>query len=37
VLSRMRSGIKENAALISALSALDDAIARHYVTDSHCC
>jgi cytosine/adenosine deaminase-related metal-dependent hydrolase len=37
VLSRMRSGIRENAALISALSALDDAIARHYVTDSHCC
>jgi len=37
VLSRMRSGIAENAALISALSALDDAIARHYVTDSHCC
>jgi cytosine/adenosine deaminase-related metal-dependent hydrolase len=37
VLSRMRSGIKENTALISALSALDDAIARHYVTDSHCC
>ena len=33
VLSQMRSGIEENAALISALSALDDAIARHYVTD----
>jgi cytosine/adenosine deaminase-related metal-dependent hydrolase len=37
VLSRMRSGIKENAALISALSTLDDAIAHHYVSDSHCC
>jgi cytosine/adenosine deaminase-related metal-dependent hydrolase len=37
VLSRMRSGIKENGALISALSVLDDAIARHYVSDSHCC
>jgi len=37
VLSRMRSGIAENATLVSALSALDDAIARHYVTDSHCC
>jgi cytosine/adenosine deaminase-related metal-dependent hydrolase len=37
VLSRMRSGITKNAALISALSALDDAIAHHYVTDSHCC
>jgi cytosine/adenosine deaminase-related metal-dependent hydrolase len=37
VLSRMRSGIKENATLISALSTLDDAIAHHYVSDSHCC
>jgi cytosine/adenosine deaminase-related metal-dependent hydrolase len=37
VLSRMRSGITENAALISALSTLDDAIAHHYVSDSHCC
>jgi len=37
VLSRMRSGITENAALISALSVLDDAIAHHYVSDSHCC
>ena len=37
VLSRMRSGITENAALIKALSALDDAIAHHYVTDTHCC
>jgi cytosine/adenosine deaminase-related metal-dependent hydrolase len=37
VLSRMRSGMKENAALISALSTLDDAIAHHYVSDSHCC
>jgi hypothetical protein len=33
----MRSGIAQNAALISALSALDDAVARHYVTDSNCC
>jgi cytosine/adenosine deaminase-related metal-dependent hydrolase len=37
VLSRMRSGLKDNAALISALSTLDDAIAHHYVSDSHCC
>ena len=37
VLSRMRSGITENAALVLALSSLDDAIARHYVTDSRCC
>jgi cytosine/adenosine deaminase-related metal-dependent hydrolase len=37
VLSRMRSGIKENATLISALSTLDDAIAHHYVSDSNCC
>ncbi len=37
VLSQMRSGIVKNATLISALSALDDAIAHHYVTDSHCC
>jgi cytosine/adenosine deaminase-related metal-dependent hydrolase len=37
VLSQMRSGMANNATLISALSALDEAIARHYVSDSHCC
>jgi cytosine/adenosine deaminase-related metal-dependent hydrolase len=37
VLSQMRSGMAKNATLISALSALDEAIARHYVSDSHCC
>jgi cytosine/adenosine deaminase-related metal-dependent hydrolase len=37
VLSQMRSGMADNAALISALSALEDAIARHYLAESHCC
>jgi cytosine/adenosine deaminase-related metal-dependent hydrolase len=37
VLSQMRSGIANNATLVSALSALDDAIVRHYLPDSHCC
>jgi cytosine/adenosine deaminase-related metal-dependent hydrolase len=37
VLSQMRSGIAKNGALISAMSALDQAIARHYLPDSPCC
>ena len=37
VLAQMRSGIAGNAALVSALSALDHAIARHYLLDSSCC
>ena len=37
VLSRMRSGIAENATFIAALSALDHAIARHYLSEPHCC
>ena len=37
VLSRMRSGIAENAPLIAALSALDRAIAQHYLSEPHCC
>src|ERR1700722_1931455 len=37
VLSQMRSGIARNAKLVSALSALDHAIARHYLLDSPCC
>jgi cytosine/adenosine deaminase-related metal-dependent hydrolase len=37
VLSQMRSGIARNAVLVSALSALDHAIARHYLLDSPCC
>jgi cytosine/adenosine deaminase-related metal-dependent hydrolase len=37
VLSQMRSGMAGNAALVSALSALDQAIARHYVPEPHCC
>jgi cytosine/adenosine deaminase-related metal-dependent hydrolase len=37
VLSQMRSGIARNATLVSALSALDSAIARHYLLDSPCC
>jgi hypothetical protein len=33
----MRSGMADNAAFISALSALEDAIARHYLAEPHCC
>jgi cytosine/adenosine deaminase-related metal-dependent hydrolase len=37
VLSQMRSGMSKNGALISAMSALDQAIVRHYLPDSPCC
>jgi cytosine/adenosine deaminase-related metal-dependent hydrolase len=37
VLSQMRSGIAKNAKLVSALSALDQAIVGHYLPDSPCC
>jgi cytosine/adenosine deaminase-related metal-dependent hydrolase len=37
VLSQMRSGMAKNGALISATSALDQAIVRHYLPDSPCC
>jgi cytosine/adenosine deaminase-related metal-dependent hydrolase len=37
VLSQMRSGMAKNATIISALSALDEAVARHYAPDTHCC
>ena len=37
VLSQMRSGMAENATLLSALLALDQAVARHYLPEPHCC
>jgi cytosine/adenosine deaminase-related metal-dependent hydrolase len=37
VLSQMRSGMAKNATFTSALSALDEAVARHYAPDSNCC
>jgi len=37
VLSQMRSGMAKNATLLSALSALDQAVARHYLPEPHCC
>ena len=37
VLSQMRSGMAKNGALISAMSALDQAIVRHYLPDAPCC
>jgi hypothetical protein len=37
VLSQMRSGVAKNGALISAMSALDQAIARHYLPNAPCC
>jgi cytosine/adenosine deaminase-related metal-dependent hydrolase len=37
VLSQTRTGMAENASLLSALSALDQAVARHYLPEPHCC
>jgi cytosine/adenosine deaminase-related metal-dependent hydrolase len=37
VLSQMRTGMAKNGALISAMSALDQAIVRHYLPDAPCC
>jgi cytosine/adenosine deaminase-related metal-dependent hydrolase len=37
VLSRMRSGVTEKSTFMSALSALDKAVADHYIQDRHCC
>ncbi len=37
VLSQMRSGMARNTALLTALSARDEAVARHYVPEPHCC
>jgi cytosine/adenosine deaminase-related metal-dependent hydrolase len=37
VLSQMRSGMAKNATLLSALMALDQAVARHYLPEPHCC
>ena len=37
VLSQMRSGMAKNATFVSALSTLNEAVARHYAPDSHCC
>jgi cytosine/adenosine deaminase-related metal-dependent hydrolase len=36
VLSQMRSGMAQNATLVEALSALDQAVARRYLPDSSC-
>lgn len=37
VLLQMRSGMAENATLRSALAALDQVVARHYLPEPHCC
>jgi cytosine/adenosine deaminase-related metal-dependent hydrolase len=37
VLSQMRTGMAKNGTLISAMSALDQAIVRHYLSDAPCC
>jgi cytosine/adenosine deaminase-related metal-dependent hydrolase len=37
VLSQMRSGMARNATLLAALLALDQAVARHYLPEPHCC
>ncbi len=37
VLARMRSGLAANGTFAAALSALDQAIAQHYLSDAPCC
>jgi cytosine/adenosine deaminase-related metal-dependent hydrolase len=37
VLSQMRSGMARNATLLAALLELDQAVARHYLPEPHCC
>jgi len=37
VLSQTRTGMAENESLLAALSALDQAVARHYLAEPHCC
>ena len=37
VLSQMRSGMAKDTTLLFALSALDQATARHYLLEPHCC
>jgi cytosine/adenosine deaminase-related metal-dependent hydrolase len=37
VLAQMRSGMAANGTLVAALSALEQAIAKHYLADAPCC
>jgi cytosine/adenosine deaminase-related metal-dependent hydrolase len=37
ILSQMRDGIKANGSLLKALTALDQAMVRHYLSDAPCC
>jgi cytosine/adenosine deaminase-related metal-dependent hydrolase len=37
VLAQMRSGMTANETLVAALSALEQAVARHYLADAPCC
>lgn len=37
ILAQMRSGIKANGSLLKALTALDQAMVRHYLSDAPCC
>jgi cytosine/adenosine deaminase-related metal-dependent hydrolase len=37
VLAQMRSGIAANGTLVAALSALDQVLARHYLSEAPCC
>jgi cytosine/adenosine deaminase-related metal-dependent hydrolase len=37
ILAQMRSGIKANESLLKALTALDQAMVRHYLADAPCC
>jgi predicted transcriptional regulator len=37
ILAQMRSGIKANGSLVAALTALDQAMVRHYLSDAPCC
>ena len=37
VLAQLRSGMAANGALVAALSAFEQAIARHYLAEAPCC
>jgi cytosine/adenosine deaminase-related metal-dependent hydrolase len=37
ILAQMRSGLKANGTLVAALTALDQAMVRHYLADAPCC
>jgi hypothetical protein len=37
VLAQMRSGMAADATMVTALAALEQAVARHYLAEAPCC